>query len=98
VENAILHGLKQRKDDKGKLAISVQRTEDGIDYTVTDNGIGRVPTIEGQKNGKASYGMQMSRDRIMLFNQEEKASVRITDLQENGIPSGTKVEIKLRTA
>ena len=97
VENAILHGLKHRKDDLGKLQIEVKRSTDGIDYRIVDNGVGRTATMNGQKNGKTSYGMEISRERIMLFNKEEKASVRITDLQENGMPSGTQVDINLRT-
>jgi ligand-binding sensor domain-containing protein len=97
VENAILHGLKHRRDDQGKLSISIARSIDGIGYSIEDNGVGREAHVNGSKNGKTSYGMEMSSDRIKLFNQEEKADVRITDLMDRGRSTGTKVEITLKT-
>jgi hypothetical protein len=98
VENAILHGLKHRRDDMGKLAISIARAPQGIAYVIKDNGVGREAHVNGNKNGKVSYGMQISSDRIRMFNQEDRPNVRITDLKENGKPTGTRVEINLKTA
>jgi LytS/YehU family sensor histidine kinase len=97
VENAIQHGLRNRSDDHGQLHISVKRSADGLEYVIEDNGVGRSFTMNGNGHDKISYGMQMSSDRIKIFNQEEKASVKVTDLHENGMATGTKVEIKLRT-
>ena len=97
VENAILHGLRNRADGKGHLRITLKKGSDGIVYTIEDNGVGRKFTMNGRRPEKISYGMQMSRDRIRLFNQEEHASVHITDLFENEIPSGTRVEVQLKT-
>ncbi len=95
VENAIQHGLRNRPDNNGKLFISIQKKDEQIHYCITDNGRGRngnEASIFHQKE-KISYGMQMSSDRIRLFNKEDKASVKITDLTENGEASGTKVEV-----
>ena len=43
-----------------------------------------------------SYGMQMSYDRIRLFNKEDTASVHISDLYENETAAGTKVTVHLK--
>ena len=40
--------------------------------------------------------MEMSSERIRLFNQEEHASVTIIDREEDGIPSGTRVEVLIK--
>jgi hypothetical protein len=45
---------------------------------------------------KTSYGITMSKERVRLFNNEEKASVKIIDLFETGKPSGTRVEVSLK--
>jgi len=43
-----------------------------------------------------SMGMQITTDRINLFNQNKNGSVKITDLTDNsGNASGTKVEVEL---
>ncbi len=96
IENAILHGLRHKKDKPGKLRVSVTKKEEEIVYVIEDDGVGR-KAINGdaQHEGK-SYGMQISSDRIRLFNNEEIASVRITDLESEGKPSGTRVEVHLK--
>jgi LytS/YehU family sensor histidine kinase len=96
VENAIIHGLRNRPDNEGKLNVTITRLEGYIQYIIEDNGVGRKNTIKDQPAEKNSYGMEMSSERIRLFNQEEHASVTITDLEENGAPKGTKVEVLLK--
>ncbi|MEP6646177.1 MAG: two-component regulator propeller domain-containing protein [Saprospiraceae bacterium] len=96
VENAILHGLRNRTDDNGQLSISLKRMNGHIQYIIEDNGVGRMQTQNGHLNDKVSYGMQMSSDRVKLFNQEANASVEISDLTDKGIPSGTRVEVLLK--
>ncbi len=96
VENAILHGLRNRTDNDGQLSISLNRVNGHIQYIIEDNGVGRMQTQNGHLNDKVSYGMQMSSDRVKLFNHEEKASVEISDLTDKGMPSGTRVEVLLK--
>lgn len=96
VENAILHGLRNRQDDNGKLFISIHKKDELIQYNIIDNGPGRNGAISIHQKEKKSYGMQMSSDRIKLFNRQEEASVKITDLTENGAASGTKVEVSIK--
>jgi ligand-binding sensor domain-containing protein len=96
VENAILHGLRNRPDNDGQLLISLKKLNGQIQYIIEDNGVGRKHATNGHGNHEVSYGLQMSSDRVRLFNQEENASVEITDLVTNGHPSGTRVEVLLK--
>jgi tetratricopeptide (TPR) repeat protein len=95
VENAILHGLKNREDNSGLLQIEIKKIADKIEYSIKDNGIGRKAAGLIAQNKESSYGMQMSYDRIKLFNREEKPSVEITDLYKDGIAAGTEVKVLL---
>ena len=96
VENAILHGLRYRNDHCGRLLISVARQGNYLQYLVEDNGVGRKTFNNHLQKNKVSYGIDMSNERVKLFNNEEKTSVQITDLFSNGKPSGTKVEVYLK--
>lgn len=95
VENAILHGLKNREDNNGLLQIEIKRNADKIEYRIIDNGIGRKAAGMIAQNKESSYGMQMSYDRIKLFNKEEKSSVQIIDLYNEDIAIGTEVRVLL---
>jgi ligand-binding sensor domain-containing protein/anti-sigma regulatory factor (Ser/Thr protein kinase) len=95
VENAIIHGLKHRADNNGRLLIKVSKRQDHIEYMIEDNGVGRSASKNGMRKG-ASYGMQMSGDRVKYFNNEENASVVVTDLKKDGEPAGTKVQVLLK--
>lgn len=96
VENAIIHGLRKKKGRDGKLVISVSGEPPYLRYVVEDNGVGRTMADGRGAKGPTSYGTQMSQDRVRFFNNEEKASVIITDLKAEGVPSGTRVELLLR--
>lgn len=96
VENAILHGLRNRTDNEGRLSVSLSRMNGHIQYIIEDNGVGRMQMQNGHSTNKVSYGMQMSSDRVRLFNQEENASIEIIDLFDKGNPAGTRVKVKLK--
>ena len=96
VENAIHHGLRNREGNNGQLSILIERVDDNICYTITDNGIGREAAAKLSSKQYQSYGMQISYDRIKMFNNEETASAKINDLYENNLPNGTKVVVKLK--
>lgn len=98
VENAILHGLIHKQDKSGKIDIHISRIDDHLVYRVEDNGVGRKITNGDMKRNDKGYGMQISKDRIRLFNDEEVASVQITDLISNGLPSGTRITVHLKTS
>jgi hypothetical protein len=96
VENAILHGLRNRPGKDGKLKVVVSRKEDYLHFCIEDNGIGRHKVNGDAPIVSQGYGVQLSSDRIRLFNDEEVASVRITDLEEDGIARGTRVDVLLK--
>ncbi len=91
VENAILHGLRNRMDGKGKLRIDIYRQGNRLVYIIEDNGVGRAATMRSDKQ-HPSHGMEINLGRLTLFNQEEASPVLVTDLTENG-ETGTRVEV-----
>ncbi|MEO6668344.1 MAG: two-component regulator propeller domain-containing protein [Ferruginibacter sp.] len=95
VENAIIHGLRNKETNDGILSINISKTEEQIVYSITDNGIGRAASQKINKNKEKSYGSEMSYDRIKLFNKETTASVTINDLYENEKATGTHILINL---
>lgn len=95
VENAILHGLRNRPGNAGKLQVSISKADDHLLFIIEDNGVGR------KTNGERStmmngMGLQLSSNRIRLFNDEDIASVEIIDLTEQGSPCGTRVNVRLK--
>jgi ligand-binding sensor domain-containing protein len=94
VENAILHGLWPRQGSEGKLLVSVVAEGECLVFVIEDNGVGR--SAANGKSRRRSYGMDIGRDRVNLFNREEHIPVTITDLLENGIPAGTRVQVSLK--
>ncbi len=95
VENAILHGLRNRDGKRdGHLHIDVRRQDQHLVYEIEDNGVGR--SMAESRSEHRSYGMEMSRDRVDLFNGEDKIPVVITDLKTDGRPTGTRVQVFLK--
>jgi ligand-binding sensor domain-containing protein len=99
VENAIHHGLLNKISGDKKLFIKVFVTDSHIHYIVQDNGIGRKKAATYKQQNKLSYGsmgIQITEERINIFNQAGNGSVIITDLHDEfNEPSGTKVEVSL---
>ena len=99
VENAIHHGLLNKEEGDRRLFISIKPEDGYLKYIIEDNGIGRTKAEEYKKMNRPSHhsmGMQITTQRIHLFNQEENGSVKITDLyNDQQQPAGTKVEICL---
>lgn len=96
VENAILHGIRYRTDNNGRLSVSITKKNNCLQYVIEDNGVGRAFHKNKTVPEKTSYGIEMTNDRVKLFNNEETASIEITDLIENDNPSGTRVTLLLK--
>ena len=108
VENAILHGLLNKQTGARILSIHISSENDWIKYLIIDNGVGRARAEELKninKPGHISYGINISKERINLFNQnmirsrksnERQNNILITDLYENSKPAGTAAEIYIR--
>jgi hypothetical protein len=95
VENAIQHGLVNKQAGMGELLIHIKREGEIIQYIISDNGVGRKVSGQIKQNKESHLGMQMSYERIKLFNKEATASVTIEDLYDMGTAAGTKVTVNL---
>jgi hypothetical protein len=99
VENAIHHGLLNKIEPDKNLSIEVVVCDNHICYNIEDNGVGRAKAGMYKRLNRPAYesmGMQITTDRINLFNQNENGSVKIIDLvNEQNEPAGTRVEVKL---
>lgn len=100
VENAIWHGLLPLTDRGGDLTISItEEDDDNLLIVIEDNGVGRDAAGTSQKDPeRRSYGMLITRERLKLmgrsdFNINRVAIIDLID--ENGQPSGTRVEITI---
>jgi ligand-binding sensor domain-containing protein/putative methionine-R-sulfoxide reductase with GAF domain/anti-sigma regulatory factor (Ser/Thr protein kinase) len=100
VENAIHHGLLNKQIGKRNLSISATLENDYIKYTIIDNGVGRAKAQqlkEMNKPEQQSYGIDITTERIQLYNQTNRNSdVIITDIFENNEPVGTRVELRIK--
>ncbi len=101
VENAILHGLRNKKND-GMLIVEFEELNDNyISCAVSDNGIGRKAAEsikQKKKRGHNSMASQLTADRLNYFSPENKAQngIRIIDLYDNeNKAAGTKVILNI---
>lgn len=93
VENAIIHGLAA-KAGPGHLRVSFRKKNEELVCEVQDDGIGRAHAAEmSSSNLHNSKATSIIRDRLHLF--DARAGLEITDLEEGGVASGTKVTIIL---
>lgn len=68
IENAILHGLLGKKG-VGIVSLSVKGEENGLIFTVADNGKGKAAKAQNKGTSRKSGGI-ITADRIALFNQQ----------------------------
>lgn len=99
LENAIHHGLLNKKENNKQLQLNINLCDEFIVYSITDNGIGREKAAEFKERNKPeyqSYGIAITRERIHLHNQNGiDDDLVITDLEKEGFPSGTKAVIRI---
>ncbi len=73
--------------------------DEHIIYSITDNGIGRKKAAiikQVNKPDQQSYGIAITRERIHLHNRSQvNGDIEITDLEKNGIATGTKAIIRI---
>ena len=97
-ENAIKHAFKDNSPHQA-LVIAVNRNPEGeVILTIEDNGIGRQASLEKGKElslASSGVGMGLCADRLKLFNERfnQDASIAIVDLADQGVGTGTRVEI-----
>jgi len=98
VENAIWHGISKLKD-KGKIDIEINKVENLLLCTITDNGIGRHLASEKNLNKqRTSLGTKLTEERINLLKatEDESYNIKIIDLYtSDNKASGTQVIISI---
>ena len=98
VENAILHGIRHL-NKKGYIKIRFEEESNSLKVIIEDNGIGRLKSSEINKKNNIlheSKGTNITQQRLsMLSNNSDKIKVEIQDLNDNNIPSGTKVILNI---
>ena len=102
IENAIIHGIapSDRKDLYLRVAVRLQ--DDYIQYTIEDNGIGRVASMvyTGKRRTQhKSLGIQISRERIHMINRRHGAdgTLDIVDLEDaDRAPAGTRIILTIK--
>ena len=101
IENAIWHGLVP-KENGGKVTVSINEKDGGVECVIDDNGIGRELSKQHEAQYKATHqsnGIGLTQTRLDLDKllKEQKASVTIIDKRnESGEPGGTKVIISFK--
>ena len=102
VENAIEHGIAHSERTDLKLTVTVSLANECIQYTVTDNGIGREQASAYNSQNKPyhkSVGLKITENRVRIFNgqQSTNENIVITDLyNEQGGAAGTRVSVKIK--
>ncbi len=100
VENAIKHGLVNSELAEKFVKIKVQQlSEEIIEISISDNGIGRAKAGEIKKyHASNSLGNSLTEQRIVLFNKTHKAKLSWTtgDLFNDKNNPGTEVKIIYR--
>jgi PAS domain S-box-containing protein len=95
VENAIIHGLYNKKAD-GTLKISVSLKNGWLLFEIEDDGVGRKASEQLRLNSMSkhkSMGTALTEERLRLINRDGQATVETVDLEKDGKPAGTKVNI-----
>jgi LytS/YehU family sensor histidine kinase len=103
IENAIRHGLINKKHGKSIVRISCAEKNDYFIMRIEDNGIGRVAAAQIQAPVYKSHGIKITEERLQIVNEiyNADAKIEIEDLYNNNkTAAGTRVTftIKIKNA
>jgi hypothetical protein len=94
VENAIQHGLFNRKEKDGVLSLVFEKKMEHLAITIEDNGIGRAQAKELQHEmKKESYGNDLIQKLIFVFNKYEKIDIKLSYIDKAEPETGTIVNV-----
>lgn len=97
-ENAVKHGLSV-KPDGGTLTINIHYNDNtDLVLSILDDGVGRSRPGEGRKDSNGR-GLKIIQEILNYQNKTQGTTnnLKITDLEADGKPAGTLVEIMLST-
>lgn len=99
VENAVIHGINQKRPKRGAIAITARTDGPWLLIEVEDDGVG-IPADRlerllspGSGGNNDSYGLFNVHERIRLFSHVPEAGVSMTSEQGRG----TNVTLKIKT-
>lgn len=102
VENAIWHGLLNKKDNDRKLILRFYISNDNLCIEVRDNGVGRMSTSNLKRtkviDKQKSSGINLTKQRLFLLEgvSKSKTEFGVIDLKnENNNPCGTIVKLSI---
>ena len=95
VENAIQHGIKNLKDQRGILSIKISEDREKLFYLITDNGVGFEKARILRNKDSAPAGLEITKTRIQLYNGNEETGFTITDRCVDSNTTGTQFSITL---
>lgn len=77
IENAIWHGISNRKEVKGKIILSFELIEDKLKCTIEDNGVGRAKAkeLKSATTKKESLGMLITHQRLQQLHSESEMEI-----------------------
>ena len=98
VENAILHGLMPLTEKRGHLTIDFSQQGNILKCVIDDNGIGRAAAEEIKQKKRSTHvsmGTSVTQERLDILNKQNgiPTQVKIIDKYEDGLATGTQVEI-----
>lgn len=99
IENALKHGLFHKKTDR-KLRVEMNFNENVLICKIEDNGIGREASkkLNARKNKEhKSFAISSINKRLSMMQEKLKTPIGVEyhDLNEDGIPTGTLVIIRI---
>lgn len=96
VENALLHGLRNKKSPPYNLFLEIKEDDENLYFTIKDNGIGREAAMAISSYKRNGVGTKNLNNIIRILNRYNKNKIDISyaDLLENG-KTGTMVIIKI---
>lgn len=86
VENAVLHGIREKLDKSGSIRISCYFNENNVEFTIEDNGVGMSREQLERLNGDSidsGYGLRNVKDKLRLYFGNE-AIVRFESVEHEG--------------
>ena len=104
VENAVSHGIHDKMDE-GEITLAVERDDEGLQITVTDNGSGmskeQIQAVlsgdmadrEEDSEGSTGIGLKNVRNRLSLYYGRDD----LLNIYSEGIGRGTTVMVFLPT-
>lgn len=95
VENALLHGLRNKSDRNCILTIEFLQDDDNYMILIKDNGVGRKKAEKMNRGLKHGQGLKNLEEMINILNKQEKDAI-LFSIVDSEYSTGTEVFIRIR--